>query len=144
MNDIVWSIDPKNDSFDFLLLRMKSHAVRMFEAKGINYDIEIPPEMSSLRLPLGYRRRLFLIYKEAVNNIIRHAQSTRVTLTIRREDGSLVMTIADDGKGFDPELAREGNGLRNMEERARSLNGTLTIRSGRASGTAVTLKAAIP
>jgi hypothetical protein len=48
MNDIVWSIDPKNDSFEFLLLRMKSHATKMLEAKGINYEIDIPPNRISV------------------------------------------------------------------------------------------------
>ena len=84
MNDIVWAIDPKNDSFEFLLLRMKTHASRMMDAKGINYDVEIPDEISELKLPLGFRRRFFLIFKEAINNIIKHAHPTKVQLTIKR------------------------------------------------------------
>jgi signal transduction histidine kinase len=144
MNDIVWAIDPKNDSFEFLLLRMKTHAARMMDAKGINYDIEIPPEMSELELPLGFRRRFFLIFKEAINNIIKHAHPTRVQLTLAKERNALVMTITDNGVGFDPRSADEGNGLRNMEERAAALGGTLSITSARASGTSIILRAPIP
>ncbi len=144
MNDIVWAIDPKNDSFEFLLLRMKMHATKMLEAKGINYDIDIPPALSSLRLPLSFRRRFFLIYKEAINNLLRHAQPKRVVLTLRREGRLLIMTVADDGVGFDPRDAGTGNGLHNMEQRAHSLGGELTIASAPGVGTTVTLRAAIP
>lgn len=144
MNDIVWAVDPKNDSFEFLLLRMKTHAARMLDAKGINYEIDIPDELSRLHLPLGFRRRFYLIYKEAINNILRHAHAAKVTLTIRKEGRSLAMTIVDDGKGFDLERVREGNGLTNMRKRAESLNGKLTISSRPGDGTTVTLKARIP
>jgi len=144
MNDIVWAIDPKNDSFEFLLLRMKMHATKMLEAKGINYDIDIPSEIASLRLPLNFRRRFFLIYKEALNNIIRHAKAKRVVLTLRREGRMLVMTIADDGIGFDTRDGSQGNGLLNMQQRARSLGGELTLASAPGVGTTVTLRAAIP
>jgi len=144
MNDIVWAIDPKHDSFDFLLLRMKMHATKMLEAKGINYEIDIPSELASLHLPLGMRRRLFLIFKEAINNILRHAQPTRVVLTMRREGRTLTMTMADNGVGFDVHGAARGNGLHNMEERARTMGGELAITSSRGLGTTITLHAPIP
>jgi ligand-binding sensor domain-containing protein/signal transduction histidine kinase len=144
MNDIVWAVDPKNDSFEFLLLRMKMHAVKMLEAKGINYEINIPSELASLRLPLGMRRRLFLIFKEAINNILRHAHPTRVILTMRREGHNLIMTMADNGIGFDPGSGSRGNGLHNMEERARSIGGELSITSARGVGTTITLHSPIP
>lgn len=144
MNDIVWAIDPKNDSFEYLLLRMKTHASRMMEAKGINYDIEIPPELSELELPLGFRRRFFLIFKEAINNIIKHAHPTKVSLTVKKDSGSLVMTIMDNGTGFDSSVASLGNGLRNMRARAIALGGDLSISSTSTNGTTITLRAVIP
>lgn len=144
MNDIVWAIDPKNDSFEYLLLRMKTHAARMMEAKGINYDIEIPAELAELKLPLGFRRRFFLIFKEAVNNIIKHAHPTKVKLSVTKEKGCLVMAIKDNGVGFDPHSAHNGNGLRNMQERAASLGGSLSIESDQVNGTTITLRATIP
>jgi signal transduction histidine kinase len=144
MNDIVWAVDPKNDSFEFLLLRMKTHAARMFDAKGINYEIDIPEELSRLHLPLGFRRRFYLIFKEAINNILRHANASKVVLTIRKEGRVLAMSIVDDGEGFHPEQVREGNGVTNMRRRAESLNGELVISSSPGKGTAVRLKARIP
>ena len=144
MNDIVWAVDPKNDSFEFLLLRMKTHAGRVLEAKGINYEIDIPPELAHLRLPLGFRRRFFLVFKEALNNVLKHAAPTRVMLTIKKEKRLLLMTIGDNGIGFDPKIHFQGNGLRNMKERALSLNGDLTITSAPSSGTMVSLRVPIP
>lgn len=144
MNDIVWSIDPRNDTFEFLLLRIRMHATKMLEAKGINYEIDIPASLASLRFPLGSRRRLFLIYKEAINNVLRHAHATRVGLTLRREGRMLVMSIADDGNGFDPGGGSRGNGLTNMQTRARSIGGELTITSAPGVGTTVTLRVGIP
>ncbi|MEK9136034.1 MAG: ATP-binding protein, partial [Bacteroidota bacterium] len=144
MNDIVWAIDPKNDSFEYLLLRMKTHAARMMEAKAINYDIEIPSELSELELPLGFRRRFFLIFKEAINNIIKHAHPTKVMLTIKKERNNLIMTIMDNGVGFDLASTTQGNGLRNMQERAAALGGSLSISSAATGGTTITLRTIIP
>jgi signal transduction histidine kinase len=90
------------------------------------------------------RRRVFLIFKEAINNILRHAQPHRVVLTMRREGRSLMMTVADDGMGFDPREAVYGNGLHNMRERARSIGGELSITSAHGIGTTITLHAPIP
>jgi ligand-binding sensor domain-containing protein len=144
MNDIVWSIDPRNDSFEFLLVRIRMHATKMLEAKGINYEIDIPGGLASLRFPLGSRRRLFLIYKEAINNALRHAQATRVALTLKREGRLLVMSIVDNGTGFDPGSGSRGNGLHNMQSRARSIGGELSIMSAPGLGTTVTLRVGIP
>ncbi|MBK7258770.1 MAG: hypothetical protein IPI01_13430 [Ignavibacteriae bacterium] len=144
MNDIVWSIDPRNDSFEFLLLRIRMHATKMLEAKGINYDIDIPASLASLRLPLASRRRLFLIYKEAINNVLRHAQASRVSLALRREGRMLTMSIVDNGTGFDPGKGGRGNGLHNMQTRARSIGGALSITSTPGLGTTVTLHVGIP
>ena len=120
------------------------HATKMLEAKGINYEIDIPATLLSLKFPLASRRRLFLIYKESINNVLRHAGATRVGLTLRREGRLLVMSIVDNGKGFDPGGGSRGNGLHNMQARARSIGGDLSIISAPGVGTTVTLRVGIP
>jgi signal transduction histidine kinase len=95
-------------------------------------------------LPLGFRRGIFLIFKEAINNILRHARSSKVVLMIRRERGDLVMTVSDNGVGFDMHVHGDGNGLRNMRLRAESLSGELAVTSSPATGTTVILRAPIP
>ncbi len=137
MSDIVWAVDPKNDSFENVLIRMKTLAARMFDAKGIDYYIQIAPDLSPLEMPLQYRRHFFLVFKEAVNNIIKHSRATRVDLSINRTNGMLVMDLQDNGIGFDTASPKEGNGLRNMKERARALGGEYTVTSDQGTGTKV-------
>lgn len=143
MNDIVWAVNPEKDSFEFLLLRMKTHATRMLEAKGIDYQIDIPAELSHLQMSLVVRRRLFLIFKEALNNALRHARPTMVTLAVRREGKTLIMKLTDNGLGFDPSSGFLGNGLRNMQQRAASVGGELQIASAPGAGTTITLRSPI-
>lgn len=82
--------------------------------------------------------QLFQICREALANVVRHAQASRISLTLRRDDGAVVLAVEDDGVGFDPaEPVGAGHGLRNMAERARRLGGELDVRSRRGQGTRV-------
>lgn len=144
MSDVVWSVDPRNDSFESLLLRMKTSAGRLLEAKGIEYDVDIPGSLGSLRLPLDFRRNFLLVFKEALNNIVRHSGATNVRIAIGEESGWLLLTVADNGHGFELQKGVRGNGLRNMRRRAEQLGGTVDIRSERGGGTRVALKAKLP
>jgi signal transduction histidine kinase/sugar lactone lactonase YvrE len=141
MADIVWAVNPKNDSFDQLVIRMKTYAARLLEAHGIDYEVVFPESIASLRVPLEFRRNMFLIFKEALSNCVRHSKANTVRIGISREKETLVMEIADNGKGFHKEQVR-GNGLRNMQRRAEELHGRLEIVSGESSGgTSVILRA---
>ena len=144
LNDIVWAVDPKNDSFDNLLMRMKTLAGRMLEARGIDYDIHIPSGLSDIRLSLPVRRQFFLVFKETMSNVIKHAQATRVELSMERSDGHLVMNLRDNGVGFVPSAAPRGNGLRNMRNRAAALGGTYDVSSEPGKGTSVCFVVRIP
>jgi len=144
MNDIVWAVDPKNDSFESVLIRMKTLAARMFDAKGIDYDIHIGEDLSAVALPIRERRQFFLVFKEAVNNVIKHARATRVDLSIHRAGPMLWLEVRDNGAGFRESALRAGNGLRNMRDRAVSLGGECTIESTPGYGTKVSFKMTIP
>jgi len=90
------------------------------------------------------RRELYLIFKEAVNNVVRHSSCTAVKITFLISDGSLELSVHDNGSGFDHEFdseGSEGNGLANMRLRAGKLGGELRISSNNGDGTAVNLKA---
>jgi signal transduction histidine kinase len=137
MSDIVWAVDPKNDSLENVLIRMKTLAARMFDAKGIDYYFHITPDLSSLEMPLQLRRHFFLVFKEAVNNIIKHAHASRVDLSIQRSDGALILDLQDNGTGFDISVPKQGNGLRNMKQRASVLGGECDISSQPGKGTTV-------
>jgi nitrate/nitrite-specific signal transduction histidine kinase len=137
MSDIVWAVDPKNDSLENVLIRMKTLAARMFDAKGIDYFIHVAADLSSLQMPLQFRRHFFLVFKEAVNNVIKHAHATRVDLSIRRANGTLILELRDNGTGFDTSVSKLGNGLRNMKQRASALGGEFDLSSQPGKGTTV-------
>jgi ligand-binding sensor domain-containing protein/signal transduction histidine kinase len=146
MSDIVWSIDPRRDDLHHVVLRISEFASDVLEAKGMAWDFQTPPELEKVKLSLDQRRHLYLIFKEAINNIVRHADCASVSLTITLADNHLRTEICDDGCGFvAPPLSegggqlRQGHGLENMHARAVQLGGRLQIESGPGQGTRVTL-----
>ncbi len=144
MSDIVWAVDPKSDSFDDVLLRMKSYAGRVLEAKHIDYAIDIPHAVARLKLPLQFRRNVFLMFKEAMTNILRHSAARTVRISVALQNKSLVMTIADDGIGFDPAVRSQGNGIRNLHRRSALIGGNADIESRPGEGTRITVRGRIP
>ncbi len=74
IDDIVWSINPKNDSLENLLIRIKNFASQLFEAREINYTIEYGEEPAKqLHLSMEYRQHIYLIMKEAINNLVKYS-----------------------------------------------------------------------
>ena len=82
-----------------------------------------------------------MIFKEAVSNIARHSECTEAAIALHAHSGSLVLTLNDDGKGFDTAQPSEGNGLESMRHRAERMGGRLEVDSPSGEGTTVTLKA---
>jgi signal transduction histidine kinase len=107
----------------------------------MNVSYEHPDKTTVLGLDEPKTEELLLIAREALNNIRKHAQARNVTLSLKRADHAITLEIVDDGIGFDPQLMShtQGNGLRNMQERARALGGTLQISSQPAKGTSLLL-----
>jgi signal transduction histidine kinase len=139
MSDIVWAINPKRESLADLIRRMRQHAEEVLTSRDIVLRFDATQVPDSLRLGMDIRRDVLLIFKEAINNVARHARCSAVTITFRVERPRLLLAIADNGVGFDPLVAREGQGLDSMHRRARRLGGTLDITSTAAHGTSVTL-----
>jgi ligand-binding sensor domain-containing protein/two-component sensor histidine kinase len=145
MNDIVWSIKPENDALEQTILRMEDYAVRLLEENGIDLHVQIPDDLRTVKLPMTARRNLFLIFKEAIGNILKHSGATRVEVTISsgesgRRRSDLQVSIGDNGKGFDPSEPRAGNGLGNMDLRARLLMGTFNVTSAPHGGTTLVVR----
>ena len=89
------------------------------------------------------RRNLFLIFKEALNNISKYAGATLVEISIRYDVAQITLSISDNGKGFDVESHSQGNGLMNMRKRSELLNGSIDIQSAQGEGTKIILKVSI-
>ncbi|MEZ4791575.1 MAG: two-component regulator propeller domain-containing protein [Flavobacteriales bacterium] len=144
INDIVWTVNASKDSLADLAERMRSHATPLCEARGVTLDLQVDEALLQDRLNMGQRKNLYLIFKEAVNNAIKYAACSRITIRLSGSGERLTMTIADDGRGFDPEVnsgpGPGGNGLGNMRERGAEAGGVCTISSEIGRGTTVTFR----
>jgi signal transduction histidine kinase/ligand-binding sensor domain-containing protein len=140
MNDIVWAISPDHDSLLDLTRRMRQHAEDIFAQRDIELVFEAPPTTTDLKLSVGVRRDLLLLFKEAVNNAAKHSGCTRVAIKFRCDHSRLSLRISDNGQGFAPDQSGEGQGqgLRSMTRRAEALGGRLMLDSS--NGTTVELE----
>lgn len=144
MSDIVWSINPKRDHLVDLVQRMRRFATEVLTAKEIEFDFEAPEDDLGGRLDLNTRRQIYLIFKEAVNNCVKHSGCSRVLVLVRRSGSGFEMTISDNGSGFSPDADNTGNGLTSMRQRAESIGGNLEISPNRNEiGTEVSLSVRI-
>jgi signal transduction histidine kinase/streptogramin lyase len=132
MNDIVWAIAPEHDSLSDLTIRMRLHAEEVFAYREVDLDFRAPAPDADLKLSVGARRDLLLIFKEAVSNTARHSDCSKVEIDFAVENSIVRLRIADNGKGFEVENSNAdggGQGLRSMTRRARALGGKLQINS---------------
>jgi ligand-binding sensor domain-containing protein len=137
MSDIVWAIDPVRDLPVHLLQRMRRVAHEFLGSAGLQLHFTTSGDASP-RLPADLRRHVVLIFKELLNNVVRHAGATVVRVDVTVGSRQLHFVVADDGRGFDMANHTEGQGLRSLERRASSLGGSLQVTSSPGSGTRVT------
>jgi signal transduction histidine kinase len=139
MSEIVWAIDPERDHIDDLIHRMRRFASDVFSACGVRLEFHAPEAEQDWQMGADLRRQVFLIFKEAVHNVLRHSGATEVSIDLQVEHASLILKIADNGKGFDCIRDYDGHGLGSMRDRAQAVGGDVSIQSG-VSGTTVTLR----
>jgi signal transduction histidine kinase len=139
MSDIVWVINPKNDNTSDLISRMKFNAAEMLGEKNIQYAFKTNDDIEKLKLSMEYRKNLYLIYKEAMNNAVKYSQCSKVEIDFVQSDRQLSLHINDNGKGFDIQNVNEGNGLINMKRRAEEINAHFEICSAQNKGTHIRL-----
>ncbi len=142
MSDIVWAVSPGRDSFRDLVRRMRAFVNEAFVPRGVDVRFDAP-EADDVKLGDELRRHVFLVFKEAVNNAVRHSACSSVDVSLRLEQRRLVLTVSDNGRGFDPSDDVDGNGLANMRKRAAAIGATLEVRSSDGCGTTITLSAPI-
>ena len=135
MDDIVWSINPKNDSLDNLLLRIKSFAARLFEARNIDYTINIDESVKEAKLSMESRQHIYMMLKEAINNIVKYSGCTRAEINVNYQHSQLKISVRDNGKGFDRTSIHTGNGLLNIQTRAQQMKADISIESYPGQGT---------
>jgi two-component system, NarL family, sensor histidine kinase UhpB len=138
MSDMVWSINPRNDSMSEVIIRMREFAAEILESKNIEYRF-IEKVGVGLTLNADQKKNLFLIFKESVNNAAKYSNAGEIEISLHEEDHVLSMRIKDNGQGFDEHSIKTGNGLRNLRERAKEMNGTVALKSKEGQGTEVEL-----
>lgn len=146
--DILWALNPDNDNLAEVLFAIESFAENLFSGTDIavNFNIhEKEADFDRIILPLGHSRNIILIFKELFTNILKHSKANIVTFTAEITSiGYISIKVADNGNGFDASQAFNGNGIRNMKNRAAKLNATLSINSEEKPGTTSTLLIPVP
>jgi signal transduction histidine kinase len=144
MSDIVWAVNPRHDRFEDLVHRMRRFASDVLGGADIELKFETEKLPAGINVPLEARRPLYLIFKEAVNNVARHSGAGETTIRLELDHHLLIMTVEDDGCGFDPEPRYPGEGLTSIARRMRNLGGTAAWDSRPGTGTRFTATLPLP
>jgi ligand-binding sensor domain-containing protein/signal transduction histidine kinase len=143
LDDIVWSINTNNDTLEQTVARMRRYAAEIFDAANINYTLQLDEQFANRRLNMEQRRDCFLIYKEAINNIYKHASAKNVSISVWLDRNQFHMEITDDGNGFNTRVLTHRNGLKNMKQRMEKWNGVVDIKSAVGKGTKISMQFSI-
>ncbi len=139
LSDIVWNINPKYDDLDQLFIRMKRYSAEMFEGKNIEAELNFPDAIEKISMPMDQRRDFYLIFKEAVNNLVKYSEATKATVMVTTDHHKIRLEITDDGLGFNQDTLQYGNGMENMKQRAEKWKAVLQVTSEPGKGTTIVL-----
>ena len=142
MDEIVWAVNPRNDTLEDLANYIFHFTQEFFRHAPVRCRLDIPADLPPLRLTTEIRHNLFLAVKEALNNVVKHAQAMNVRVTLKLHATVLSIVVQDDGRGFLPDSQRPGgNGLRNMQQRLEAIGGRVEVESESGQGTTVRFQA---
>ncbi|MEP7171493.1 MAG: histidine kinase, partial [Bacteroidota bacterium] len=140
--DAIWAVKASNDTLKNLILRIEGYTASLFGTAGIRFTIDYDENLSNTKLEMTQRKNIFLIYKEAVHNIIKYADCSEVKIQIKKNANKMHIIISDNGKGFIQNGTNpyNGNGIKNMQFRAEEIKGRLLISSQPGEGTSIDLE----
>ncbi len=145
--DILWSLHPESDNLYEILKRLSDFGTELFEETETEFSVQGLEEeaLNRYRLPMDYSRNLMMIFKEALHNALKHAHAPLVSMTIELAGNQMTIFLEDNGAGFDQDAPpRKGQGLGNMQIRARRISAKLALKSAPEAGTTVVLRFQIP
>ena len=143
--DFIWAIDPKKDSLYELMIRLKDFGDEIFNDTNVKFWANEPDEnLLSTRIDMEWKRHLMLIFKEGMNNSVKHSNSTLVILDTKLNRDEFEILLEDNGKGFRIDDVKPGNGIKNMKQRADQLHLNLNVESEPGRGTKITIKGKFP
>ncbi len=134
MAEIIWAMNEKNNSLEDLIFYLRSYAVDYCTENGLVCEFTLPENIPVKIIGGQVRRNVFLILKESLHNIVKHAGAKKVTINFKADE-KLSLIIADDGRGYEKAALQTGNGLLNIEQRAKALHGKFSISNN--SGTEI-------
>ncbi len=140
MSDIVWTINPHNDSFERIIAKLQSYAVNLCAGKAIRLHLDMDEQVRLHSPSMQARKNIYMLMKEAINNAVKYSGGKNIFLALNKKGERIEIEIRDDGKGFDKNKSHEGNGLDNMRARAADLNANFTIDSTEGKGTHICLQ----
>ena len=128
MADVVWGLHTSSAELPEVLVHMRDHAHEVLPAAGLQVDFAVTPAAAALRPSVAVCQTLYLIYKEALHNAVKHArQASQVNICLSEEAGQLCLCVADNAPGPAPAARSGGHGLANMRQRAEAVGGTLRV-----------------
>lgn len=137
LREVVWMIDAGTITLPELVKKLGERAARVLN--GMRCSIEIGPALPDPTVSLTFKRHLIMLFKEAIHNCARHSHATRARIVFSATDTRMTICICDNGCGFDPTKKSNGWGLESMQDRAKEIGATLTIRSVPEEGTQIEL-----
>ncbi len=140
MSDIIWSVNPDNDSWDVVLPKFRRYASDLCDSKNITYSIDIPDIISGKTLKMEQRHDLWLVFKEIVTNAVKHSECTFIEIKLFPDSEFLYLNISDDGIGFDSSILSSNNGIKNIRSRTKALNGIADLFTAVGKGTKWNIK----
>ena len=145
LDEIVWAVNPRNDTAASLASYFGSYAQRLLDLASVSCGLDVAQDLPDCPLDPKFRREMFSAFKEALNNVIRHAGASKVWLRIAVANNTLVVEVADNGRGIESDKRDTGaDGLANMQQHLGALGGRCEIQSDPQSGTTVRFEAPLP
>lgn len=144
MGDIVWMMNPKYDEGENLREKLEQYIARIKDVASFRVYLEIDAAIDVIKFPMEIRKTIFLIFKEAINNTLKYAEATSLSISLKLIEKNVQLKIADKGEGFDKEKITSGNGLDTMALRTKNCKGIFKIESEENKGTIITATIPIP
>jgi signal transduction histidine kinase/ligand-binding sensor domain-containing protein len=142
LDEIVWAANPANDTLDGLVTYACKYAQEYLTLAGLSYRLDVPDSLPASPIPPDVRHNVFLAFKEAINNVVKHARATAVHVRLTLETDRFSLEVTDNGRGLADADRRKGrNGLRNMRKRMEDVGGEFSVEPGPEGGTRVRLTA---
>ncbi|MEO8664854.1 MAG: two-component regulator propeller domain-containing protein [Ignavibacteria bacterium] len=139
--DLIWAMNPQEDSLRDLVVRLKNFGYELFENTGMNFSSnEVSENFTEINLSMKCKRHIVFIFKEGMNNILKYSRCSEVELNFKLIEECLEITLKDNGVGFDPVNCPKGYGLKNIYSRAQQINAVVSISSEKNTGSVIKLR----